>query len=58
MQVGEVAATAAGDQDFLTDAVGVVEQQDAAAATAGVHGTEEARGAGAHDQDVIGPNQI
>src|SRR5208283_315002 len=32
MKIGEVAATSAGDEDFLADAVGVFEDSDATAA--------------------------
>ena len=52
MNVGEVAATTAGDEDFLADAVGVLEHSDAAAAFAGLNGAHEARGACAEDDCV------
>jgi hypothetical protein len=35
MNVGEVAATSAGDEDFFADAVGVLEYGNAASALAG-----------------------
>jgi len=38
MDVGEVAASAAGDEDFFADAVGVIEKGDAASALAGFDG--------------------
>ena len=34
MDVGEIAAASAGDEDFLADAVGVLQDRDAAAALA------------------------
>ena len=43
--VGEVAAAAAGDEDLLAGAVGVVEHEHAAAAAAGFDGAHEAGGA-------------
>lgn len=52
MDVGEVAATTAGDEDFFADAVGVLEYGHPTAAFAGLGGAEEAGGAGAEDQDV------
>ncbi len=38
MNVGEVAASSAGDEDFFADAVGVIEKGDAASALAGFDG--------------------
>ena len=52
VDVGEVAAASAGDEDFLAGAFGVVEEEDAAAAAAGFDGAHEAGGAGAEDEDV------
>ena len=52
MEVGEVAAAAAGDEDLLAGAVGVFEDEGAAAAAAGLDGAHEAGGAGAEDEDV------
>ena len=52
VEVGEVAAASAGDEDLLAGLVGVVEDEGAASAVGGVHGAEEAGGSGAEDQDV------
>ena len=50
--VGEVAAAAAGDEDFFAGAVGVVEEEDAAASFAGFDGCHQAGGACAEDHYV------
>src|SRR5690606_37049137 len=52
--VGEVAAPAAGDADLLGQLGGVVEQQHATTALAGLTGTHHAGGAGADHDDVEG----
>ena len=54
VEVGEVAAASAGDEDFFAGAVGVFEDEDAAAAAAGFDGAHEAGGAGSEDVDVEG----
>ncbi len=52
MDVGEVAAASAGDEDFLADAVGVFEDGDATAELARFDGAQQAGCAAADDQDV------
>jgi hypothetical protein len=52
VEVGEVAAASAGDEDFLAGTVGVVEDEGAAAAAAGFDGAHEACGSGSEDEDV------
>jgi hypothetical protein len=52
MEVGEIAAASAGDQDFLADAFGALQHRDAAAAFAGFDGAEQAGGAGTKNQSV------
>jgi hypothetical protein len=52
VQVGEVAAPAAGHEDLLAHAVGALEHQHAAAAPAGFDGAHQAGGAGPDDDDV------
>ena len=52
VQVGEIAAASAGDQDFLADSVGAFEQQYAASAPAGFHGAHQAGSAGSENDDV------
>jgi len=52
MNVGEVAASAAGDEDFLADAVGVFEDGDAAATLARFDGAQQAGSAAADYQNV------
>ena len=54
MNVGEVAASAAGDEDFFADAVGVIEKGDAASALAGFDCAHESCGACAEDYGVEG----
>ncbi len=52
MKVGEVAASAAGDQNFLAEPVGVFEHGDAAATLAGFDGAHQA-GCAAAENDCI-----
>ena len=52
LEIGEVAAAAARDQDFLADLLGMVEQQHLAAALARAQGAHQAGGAGAHHHDL------
>ena len=54
MNVGEVAASAAGDEDLFADAVGVLEDTDAASALACLDGAYESCGASAEDYGVEG----
>ena len=54
MQVGEVAASAAGDEDFFAGAAGALEHSYAAAAAAGFNGGHEACGASAENENVEG----
>ncbi len=54
VEVGEVGAASAGDENFGAGAVGVVEDEGAAVALAGFDGGHEAGGAGAEDDDVVG----
>ena len=52
VDVGEVAAAAAGDQDLLADALGVVEQDDAPSAPPGLDGAHHARRACAQHHHI------
>jgi hypothetical protein len=52
VEVGEVAAASAGDEDFFAGAVCVVEDEGAAIAPASFDGGHEAGGACAEDEDV------
>ena len=52
MEIGKIAAAAAGDQDLGADPVGMVEQQDFPAALAGRERAHESRRTGAQDDDV------
>jgi len=52
VDVGEIAAAAAGDEDLLADAIGMIEDQDAAATLACSDGGHEAGCAGSKDEDV------
>lgn len=49
VNVGEIAAATAGDENFFADAVGVLEDGDSAATLPCLNGAEEASGAGAED---------
>jgi hypothetical protein len=52
MDVREIATAATGDENFLADAVGALEDGDAATSFAGLDRTEEARGTCAENQSV------
>jgi hypothetical protein len=52
INIGEVAAASAGDEDFFADFFGVFQEEDATVALAGLDGAEEAGGAGTEDDDV------
>ncbi len=51
--VGEIAASATGNQDFLARLARVVHHQHAAPAPGGGHRAHQSGGAGAYDQDVV-----
>src|SRR6266851_4604566 len=53
MQVGEIAASAAGDQYLLADALGPFQDRHTASATTGFHRAHESGRAGAQDDDVV-----
>ena len=52
MQVGEVAASAAGDQDLFADALSALQHGHAASALAGFNGTHQPGGAGAENDYI------
>ena len=52
LEVGEIAAPAARDQDLLADLLGMLEQQHPAAALAGADGAHQTGGAGARNDDI------
>jgi len=54
VEVGEVAAASAGDEDFFADAIGAFDERDAAGALGRFGGAEEAGGTGAEDDGVVG----
>jgi len=54
VKVGEIAAAAAGNEDFLADAVGALEKGDTVSAFSGFNGTEQTSGASAEDEDIEG----
>ena len=54
MQVGEIAAPAAGDEDLLADAIGMLQHGDPAATFAGFDGTHQAGRAAAENDHVEG----
>ncbi len=58
MEIGEVAAASAGDEDFLADFFGAFEEEDAAAAFCGFGGAEEAGGAGAEYEKVVRSQKV
>jgi hypothetical protein len=57
MEVGEIAAASAGNQDFLSDLIGAFEHSDTASAFAGLDGAEQPGGPGAKNQSVKFMNQ-
>jgi hypothetical protein len=58
VNVGEIATTTAGDEDFFADAVGMLDDRDAATTFASFDGAEKAGGASAEDQNVKGTGQM
>ncbi len=54
VKVGEIAASAAGDEDFLADAIGEFKEAHTATAFGGFDGAEQASGTGAEDEDIKG----
>ena len=57
MNVGEITASPAGDQNFLADAIGMLEHGDAPPAFAGLDRAEESSGAAAKNHSVKFANQ-
>jgi hypothetical protein len=57
MEIREIAAASAGDQDFLTDFICAFDHGDAASAFAGLDGAKQSGGSGAKDQSVKFMNQ-
>jgi len=57
VNVGEIAAATAGDEDFLANAVGVFEYGDAATAFTRFDGAKKSCGASAENQNVEGTGQ-
>jgi hypothetical protein len=52
VEVGEVAAAAAGDEDLFADAIGMIENNDAPAALAGSDGSHEPGRSRAEHEDI------
>ncbi len=52
MQVGEIATAAAGDENFLAQTIGVIENGDAVSALAGFNSAHEAGGTASENQCV------
>jgi len=52
MEVGEVAAASAGDEDLFAGTLCALEYSDAARAAAGFDRGHEACGSGAEDEDI------
>ena len=52
VDIGEIAAAPARDQDLLANTVGVLQHRDAAAALAGLNRAHQSGGAGAKDENV------
>ena len=52
VEVGEVTAASAGDENLLADSVGVLEKDDAAATLGGFDGEHETGCACSYDEDV------
>ncbi len=58
MQVGEIAAAAAGDEDLLANAIGMFEHRHAPSALAGFDGAHQPRGSGAEHDDIESLDQF
>jgi hypothetical protein len=58
VKVREIAASAAGDQDFLAEAIGTFQHGDAAAALAGLDGAHQTRRAAAEDEGIEGVDHL
>jgi dolichol kinase len=54
MKIGEVAASASGDEDLFPESVCVIEYGDAAATLAGFDGAHQSGGASAENEGVEG----
>jgi len=52
VDVRKVAAAAAGNEDFLADAIGALKDSNATPAFAGLGGAEKSRGPGAENESV------
>jgi len=52
MDICEIASAAAGDENFLADAIGALKDGDAASALSSFGCAEESCGAGAEDENV------
>jgi hypothetical protein len=57
MNVGEITTPSAGDQDLLSDSMGMLKHGHAPPAFGGLDGAEESRGAAAKNQSVKLPHQ-
>src|SRR5580658_11380667 len=55
VEVGEIAAAAAGDQNLLADAIRAFQYQHTAATLAGFDGTHQPGSAGSENDDVVFP---
>lgn len=54
MDIGEITASAAGDQDLFPYSIGVIEHQHTPATFSGLDGAHEARGSAAQHDCVVG----
>ncbi len=54
VKIGEITASAAGDQDFLAQAIGMFEDRDAAAALPRFDGAHQSRRAAAKNECIEG----
>jgi hypothetical protein len=52
MQVSEIAAAAAGDQNLLADSIGTFQNQHAPPALAGLNGAHQARRASSENEHI------
>jgi hypothetical protein len=57
VEIGKVAATSTGDEDFFADAIGEFNDGDAAATLSSLEGAEKSGGTGTEDEDVKGTGQ-
>ena len=57
MQIGEIAAATSGNENLLSNALGMLQHRDAPSAFGGFDGAHQPRGAGAENYDIKSVDQ-